>query len=64
MNNLKAVSKATKGISYSSRVPLYYSISDDAVYTTPGPGRIYVTDLIRENTELEIKATINRWLDM
>lgn len=64
MNNLRSVSKATKGISYSSRVPLYYSISDDAAYTTPGPGRIYVTDLIRENTELEIKATINRWLDM
>ncbi len=61
MKGLKAVSKKTKGINYSSRVALYYSPSKDAVSTTAGEDKYYLTDLIRENTPQEIEETVNRF---
>lgn len=64
MKNLKAIANATKGISYRTRIPLYYSIEDDAVYKEEGSGRYYVTDLISENTEADIKEAVDRWLHM
>ena len=64
MKNLKAIANTTKDISYHTRIPLYYSIEDDAVYKEAGQGRYYVTDLISENTEADIKEAVDRWLHM
>ena len=60
MKNLKEVARE----SAKGRTPIYFSHKDQAVYTEAGPGRFYVTDLIRENTEEEIKAAIRRWMTM
>ncbi len=60
MKNTKQVSQQSKqGIT-----PLYYSIREDAVYTSEGDGRYYLTDLIRENTEEEIVNTVRRFMSM
>ena len=61
MKGLKAVSKKTKGINYSSRVALYYSPSKDTVSTTAGEDKILLTYLIRENTPQEIEETVNHF---
>ena len=60
MKNLKEVSEKSK----KGRTPIYYSHEDQAVYTEKGPGRFYVTDLIRENSEEEIERTIRRWMSL
>lgn len=58
MKNLNKVSEATrKGV-----VSLYYSISEDSVYTRDGKGRYYLTDLIRYNTEDEIEQTVKQFM--
>ena len=54
MNNLKKISELSK----RKKVALYYSPKDDAVFEKPGPGRFYLTDLIRENTPKEIEETV------
>lgn len=60
MNNLTEVANESK----KGYTPLYYSFSEDAVYTLKAKGRFYVTDLIRENTEDEIKAVVLRWMSL
>ena len=58
MKNLKTLSqKSSKGTT-----PLYYSIRENAVYSTPGDGRYHLTDLIRYNTEKEIERTVKRFM--
>ena len=64
MRNLNAVATETREIRRGDRMSLYYSIANDAVYTTPAQGRYYVTDLLRPNTPEEIKTAVNRWLAM
>lgn len=64
MKGLKAVSKATKGISWDDRIPLYYSIEKQTAYTKEGEGRYLVTWLINECTEKDIEKAVNRWLSM
>lgn len=59
MKNLQEVAEQSK-----RGCPLYYSVKDDAVYTTEGSGRYYLTDLIRENTEQEIVATVHKYMSM
>lgn len=59
MKNLKSVSRKSHVI---NRIPLYYSFETDGVYTTPEDRRYFVTFLIRENSETEIKDIINRWM--
>lgn len=64
MKNLKKVSKATQKATARDRwtwVPLYYSIKNDAVYTTEGDDRLKVTELINPNTEQEIRETVEAW---
>lgn len=58
MKNLDIVAAESR----NGWAPLYYSIREQAVYTEPGEGRYYVTDLIRENTEQEIKQAVMRYL--
>ena len=60
MRNLRAVAEESR----NGITPLYYSIAENAVYTADGEGRHFVTDLIRENTEAEIKQAVRRWLAM
>lgn len=64
MKGLKTVAKATKGIDWDSRIPLYYSIEKQTAYTKEGEGRDFVTWLINENTEKDIEKAVNRWLSM
>ena len=60
MKNLDVVAReSSKGVT-----PLFYGIREDAVYTEDGEGRFYLTDLIRENTEDEIKRTVRRFMSM
>lgn len=60
MKNVKSVAKRSK----RGLTPLYYNVREDAVYTEPGDGRYYLTDLIRENTEKEIITTVIRMMSM
>lgn len=58
MKNLDIIAKeSAKGVT-----PLYYSIRENAVYTEDGEDRYYITELIRKNTEEEIKRTVYRYL--
>lgn len=60
MKNVNKVVEQSK----RGHTPLYYSIREDAVYTEPGDGRYYLTDLIRENTAEEIKHTVMRFMSL
>ena len=64
MKGLKATAKATKGITWDSRIQLYYSIDKKTVYTKEGEGRYLVTWLINESTEEDIEKAVRRWLMM
>lgn len=57
MNNTKQVSEAS-----ANGCKLYYSIREDAVYTQPGEGRWFLTELIRKNTEEEIVNTVRKFM--
>lgn len=60
MKNIEMVAKASEhGIT-----PLYYSPAEDAVFTEPGAGRWYLTDLIRKNSPQEIENTVRRFMVM
>jgi len=59
MKNLKEVAAESK-----HGCPLYYSVKENAVYTTGGSGRYYLTDLIRENTPKEIVAAVHKYMSM
>lgn len=61
---MTAVKSQAIGRGNRKTMPIYYSIMEDAIYTTPGTGRYKVTELIRPNTEEEIKQAVNRWLAM
>lgn len=45
----------------STWLPIYYCIENKTVFTKEGPDRYFVTKLIRENTEEEIEAAVDRW---
>lgn len=68
MKNVNAVSNATKNISYSNRVPIYYDIKNDTVYTEQMKNEkgltdlFYLTDLIRYNNPEEVKKTVYKFL--
>ena len=64
MKGLKAVAMATKGINWDNRIPLYYSIEKQTVYTKDRKDRCFVTWLINECTEKDIEKAVNRWLNM
>ena len=64
MKGLKKVGNATKRTTSTNRaswVSLYYSISEDTVYTEAGNGRYFVTDLINPNTTNEIQEAVENW---
>lgn len=58
MKNIEMVAR----ISEHRITPLYYSPAEDAVYTEPGAGRWYLTDLIRKNSPQEIEDTVHRFM--
>lgn len=60
MRNVKRIAEISK----TKRVSLFYSPKEDAVFNSPGEGRFYLTDLIRANTEAEIKDTVKRFMAM
>ena len=60
MKNLKEAAERSK----KGRTPIYYSYKDQAIYFEKGPGKFYVTDLIRENTPEEIEHTIRWWMSL
>lgn len=60
MKNLETLAR----ISAHRVTPLYYSPAEDAVYTEPGSGRWYLTDLIRKNSPQEIENTVRRFMVM
>lgn len=67
MKGLKAVAKKSKDFFSNGRVdrlPLYYSIKEDKVFTESGKDRECVTFLIRENTAEEIEKAVKRWLSI
>ena len=58
MKNIETVARQSEhGIT-----PLYYSPAEDAVYTEPGAGRWYLTDLIRKNSPQEIENTVRHFM--
>lgn len=57
MENLKKVAEASK-----NGCKLYYSIRENAVFTTEGEGRYFLTELIRENTPEEIQKTVYKFM--
>ena len=59
IKNLQAVAEQS-----AWGVKLYYSLSENAVYTQNGTGRWYVTEFLRKNTEEEIVNAVNRMLSM
>lgn len=67
MKNAQRIATMTKKINSrdrSSWIDLYYSIEEDAVYTTPKEGRTLITRLINPNTKDEIVQTVVRALWM
>lgn len=58
MKNTETVAR----ISEHRITPLYYSPAENAVYTEPGAGRWYLTDLIRKNSPQEIEDTVRRFM--
>ena len=65
MKNTKKVSEhsAIRTL-FGQSMPIYYNIKEDAVYTSDGEGRYYITDLIRPNTEKEVIATVRKNMGM
>ena len=59
MKNLKETAERSR-----RGTKIYYSIKEAAIYTAPGNGRHYVTELLRKNTEKEIETAVRRWLYM
>ncbi len=59
MKNLDRVSAESK-----AGTEIYYSITENAVYTEAGKGRYMVTYLLRKNTPEEIEEAIRRWMWM
>lgn len=59
MKNLKEVAEQSK-----HGCPLYYSVKENAVYTSGGKDRYHLTDLIRENTPAEIVETVHKYMSM
>ena len=70
MRNLDIVAKASKGVTFRNPLPIYYDYTTDEVLTDELiqlQGNTYYfkcTELIRENTEKEIKAAVwrARWM--
>ena len=64
MKGLKRAAKLSKCIKQDARftwMTIYYRFDNDTVYTEPGADRSKVGQLIRENTEQEIKEYVERW---
>lgn len=67
MKNLKEIAKLTEGINQKDRnswIKLFYSMKDDAVYSTEGEGRFLVTNLISANKPEDIRDVVERWKRM
>jgi hypothetical protein len=66
IKNISAIVRKTKSIDGNlvTRIPLYYSIRESKAFTESGEDRCFVTYLIRPQSGDEIKAAINRWLNM
>lgn len=64
MKNLASVAKKTQNVIceyWSTWLPLYYSFERDAVYTSEGDGRYFVTKLPNPCSAADIKAVVERW---
>jgi len=64
MKNTYKVAVLSKNINNGDRstwLPLYYSFKENAVYTSDGKGRMFVTNLINPNTETDIEEAVERW---
>lgn len=67
MKNVNELSEMTQNINSRDRstwITLYYSIQDDAVYSSPKKGAFKVTELINPNTEKEIVGTVKWWMSL
>lgn len=65
MKNAKRVAKQSQKIrGYSDRMPLYYSPSEKAVYTSDGSDRFLLTYFIRPVTEKEVEDAVNRFMSL
>ena len=67
MKGLKAVARATHNIVQKDKttwVQLYYSIKEDKVFTKPGEGRYYLTNLLNVNTEKDVEEAVHVCLNM
>lgn len=58
MKNLKRLSEQ----SATEITPLYYSPKENAVYSTDGEERFFLTYLIRKNTPEEIEKTVIKFM--
>lgn len=64
MKNTKTIADASKNIITRDRntwITIYYSISEDAVYTEPTNNAIKVSELINPNTEQDIIDLVEWW---
>lgn len=61
MKNLKSIALQTQSIDPRHPLPLYYSFSENEVYTNPGEDRLLVTNLINPNDPEDIIEVVNRW---
>lgn len=60
MKGLKKLSNLSK----TKRVSLYYDIKNDTVFSEPGNGRFYLTDLINYNSPKDIEKTVERMMNL
>lgn len=59
MKNTNEIAKTSK-----AGTRIYYAPRENAIYTTDGSGRYFVTELIRTNTAEEIMKAVRRWMMM
>ena len=67
MNGVDVVAKESQKIvqrDISSWITLYYDMQTDTVYTTKDKGRIFITRLIRPNTEEDIVNAVRREMSL
>ena len=67
MNNLESISNMSQSIVAINKetwLPIYYSPSENEVYTEAGEGRYMITNLINPNTPDDIREAIDFWKKM
>ena len=60
LKNVEKVSEESR----KGKTKLYINVYENALYTEPGTGRWYLTELIRYNTAEEIIDTVHRFANM